>query len=358
MSFTADVFRVLIASPSDLAEERKAAIEAVYEWNAQHSSAESIVLLPVAWESHATPRSGIRPQEAINEQLVTTSDILIGMFWTKLGTTTGVAESGTVEEIDSFVAAEKPALLYFSNRPIDPNRIDLKQHKRLKGFQAVTYMKALVGSFASPDELKATIGRDLLAQVRIMKTATKPRVRMPKIDEALKLTELIVAHKKHKITPEAYNDFREKLLGKPRSKAQTIDPVMPGEVGPNGHRVAYTKEGDKVEWIPDDEAPGGEWPMILRRNDKSILAAAEEFGDVIWYDRKLVLLENLKSGSETIDSDIYEGMLRAMKRTEKKYGKRKLLRNYYHNDFEWGMLNGKLSALRWVTGDDWDNLDT
>jgi uncharacterized protein DUF4062 len=170
MSFTADVFRVLIASPSDLAEERKAAIEAVYEWNAQHSSAESIVLLPVAWESHATPRSGIRPQEAINEQLVTTSDILIGMFWTKLGTTTGVAESGTVEEIDSFVAAEKPALLYFSNRPIDPNRIDLKQHKRLKGFQAVTYMKALVGSFASPDELKATIGRDLLAQVRIRNT--------------------------------------------------------------------------------------------------------------------------------------------------------------------------------------------
>jgi hypothetical protein len=28
------------------------------------------------------------------------------------------------------------------------------------------------------------------------------------------------------------------------------------------------------------------------------------------------------------------------------------------NDFEWGMLNGKLSALRWVMGEDWDMLDT
>jgi len=29
-----------------------------------------------------------------------------------------------------------------------------------------------------------------------------------------------------------------------------------------------------------------------------------------------------------------------------------------YTDFELGMLNGKLSALRWVLGADWDFLDT
>jgi hypothetical protein len=66
MSFISETYRVLIASPSDLAEERQAATDAVNDWNAQHAVAESVVLLPVKWETHATPQSGVRPQEAIN----------------------------------------------------------------------------------------------------------------------------------------------------------------------------------------------------------------------------------------------------------------------------------------------------
>src|SRR5437867_1242988 len=145
--FKSATYRVLIASPSDLAEERQAATAAVNVWNAQHAVAESVVLLPVMWETHVTPQSGIRPQVAINRQLVRECDILVGMFWTKIGTGTGVAESGTVEELDKFVAAGKPALLYFSRRPIDPNEIDPKQLKKLKSFKHATYKRALVGSF-------------------------------------------------------------------------------------------------------------------------------------------------------------------------------------------------------------------
>src|SRR5207245_4299115 len=126
----------------------------VYEWNAQHAGAESVVLLPVKWETHAMPQSGVKPQEALNRQLVRGADILVGMFWTKLGTSTGVAESGTVEEIDQFVAAGKPALLYFSSRPIDPNKIDLKQHKKLRSFKDATYKRALTGGFNSVDGLR------------------------------------------------------------------------------------------------------------------------------------------------------------------------------------------------------------
>lgn len=68
MSFTATSYRVLIASPSDLTEEREAATMAINDWNAQHAVAEGIVLLPVKWETHARPKSGVRPQGAINAQ--------------------------------------------------------------------------------------------------------------------------------------------------------------------------------------------------------------------------------------------------------------------------------------------------
>ena len=89
MSSKAQIYRILIASPSDMPEERDVATQAVHDWNDQHAIAESVVLLPVKWETHAMPQAGIRPQEAINRQLVKGSDMLVGMFWTKIGQTQG-----------------------------------------------------------------------------------------------------------------------------------------------------------------------------------------------------------------------------------------------------------------------------
>ena len=57
---------------------------------------------------------------------------------------------------------------------------------------------------------------------------------------------------------------------------------------------------------------------------------------------------------QTLDS-IWEKALAAAKRTENEVG---LDNPGPWNDFEWGMINGKLSAIRWILGDDWDMLDT
>lgn len=79
----------MIASPSDVANERQVIRNVIQEWNFTHSEDKNIVLMPVGWESHSTPSMGDRPQAILNKQVLAGCDLLIAVFWTKLGTPTG-----------------------------------------------------------------------------------------------------------------------------------------------------------------------------------------------------------------------------------------------------------------------------
>ncbi|RRW64934.1 hypothetical protein EGJ53_14510 [Pseudomonas fluorescens] len=97
-----------------------------------------------------------------------------------------------------------------------------------------------------------------------------------------------------------------------------------------------------------------------------ILEMLDELTDKIWYSRHCLRAEGIETGriklipegaqranGSEIHEHIWAGALKAAEEVE---GRHPDLGPW--DDFEWGMLNGKLSALRWVLGEEWDNLDT
>lgn len=161
MSYQTTTYKILIASPSDVISARDAITEVIHRWNRGNSDYYKISLLPVKCETDAAPEAGDRPQEIINRQLVENCDILIGIFWTRIGTKTIKAESGTVEEIQHFIKMNKPAMIYFSSERIDPNKIDLKQKKRLDKFEKKIKKNAYVENYKSISELYEKVDRQL-----------------------------------------------------------------------------------------------------------------------------------------------------------------------------------------------------
>jgi hypothetical protein len=155
----------MIASPSDVPEERRIAREAILEWNSINSRDRGIVLMPIGWESHSSPDTGDRPQALINGQILKHADLLIAIFWTRLGTSTGVAPSGTVEEIEEHIKAGKPAMIYFSSAPVVLDSVDQEQSASLKVFKKSLQDRGLYEQFGSTAEFSTKFSRQLALKV-------------------------------------------------------------------------------------------------------------------------------------------------------------------------------------------------
>lgn len=102
------------------------------------------------------------------------------------------------------------------------------------------------------------------------------------------------------------------------------------------------------------------------RGLREILDLLDELVDKVWYNRHQNLIWKINEGeieivpkgtkyygNHFIHEDILEGAIKSAKQVKETYEDVDPW-----NDFEWSIINGKLSALRWVLGDEWDMLDT
>lgn len=166
MSYSAQVFRILIASPSDVTTEREIAVRTIQEWNDLNSAERQIVLLPLRWETHSAPEFGNHPQDIINRQVVDRCDLLVGIFWTRIGTPTEKADSGTLEEIERVAESGKPVMLYFSRAKQNPEDIDVEQLTKLRAFKDKTLPNALIYSYDTHIEFRDQLSKQLEIQLR------------------------------------------------------------------------------------------------------------------------------------------------------------------------------------------------
>ena len=112
------------------------------------------------------------------------------------------------------------------------------------------------------------------------------------------------------------------------------------------------------------------WSQEPRRLSE-ILEAERRLERQVWYNRHWNLRIGIHEGKvkvvpkkdlatkpyrpDQVLDTIWAGALKAAKRAEEEVGVENL---GPWTDFEWGMVNGKLSALRWILGEDWDELYT
>ena len=97
MPRTVITYKVFLASPGDVKEERGIVKKVIETYNQIHSS-DNIRLELLCWEDSTHPSFGDYPQDVVNSQIGDDYDVFIGILWSRFGTPTLEYKSGTEEE--------------------------------------------------------------------------------------------------------------------------------------------------------------------------------------------------------------------------------------------------------------------
>lgn len=173
MVYSASVVRVMIASPSDVQDARDAVEQALYAWNDAHGEERAVSLQPWRWETNAVPILGGEPQALINSQLLDRADIVIALVGSRLGSPTAAAASGTVEEIERALAADKPVHLYFSLAPL-PIDVDTRQLDGVREFKKAIQERGLYGEYRNTGELFAEVWKVIAHDLASLNLSAPP----------------------------------------------------------------------------------------------------------------------------------------------------------------------------------------
>ncbi len=194
MARTVQEYRVFVASPSDVKNERVRLEEVIKETNKTWGQGLGFRLELVRWETDVHPGIGADAQEVINTQIAGEYDIFIGIMWCRFGSPTARASSGTQEEFLEAVRQMKTdrslveIMMYFKDAPISPNQIDAEQLRLVKEFKTeASKQGVLYTEFESTEQFEQMV-RVHLANVMQERLGSKGEAKsqaLPKADDSV-----------------------------------------------------------------------------------------------------------------------------------------------------------------------------
>jgi hypothetical protein len=157
------LFRLFVGAPSDVTNEQVIIPRLIEEWNRDHGPAARARVEFMNWRTHSRPEAGDRPQALINKQVVDRSDIVVGLFRTRFGSPTGVADSGTEEEIRRGIKQGKEVLVYFASLPKPKRSRGRGEFARIESFKRKYGRQALYHVYTDDMAFEAAFRQHLAA---------------------------------------------------------------------------------------------------------------------------------------------------------------------------------------------------
>jgi len=163
-----EVLKIFLASPSDVAKERDYVIEVIEEINRTIAPSKGVILEVVS-SKHTFPGYGQDGQSVLNKQIGTMKEyeIFLGIMWSRVGTPTQRAPSGTIEEFKRAVRAnkshEKPEI-WFYFRKLEAHldtKEKLEQAQKVVTFKKEVQRKALTHDYNSPSNFRDRFRQDI-----------------------------------------------------------------------------------------------------------------------------------------------------------------------------------------------------
>ncbi len=164
MTTNPKIVKVLAGSPEDVADERRILLEVEDEINRTIGRQHGVRVDIYTGERDALPGFAEDAQAVISDQFPKDYDVFIGIFWNRLGTPTGRAESGTVEEFNSAKKRydQDPdsvrIMLYFKDAlPSKMSDIDTSQLEKVRKFKESVGKEGLYAEFNSTEDFATKV---------------------------------------------------------------------------------------------------------------------------------------------------------------------------------------------------------